>query len=305
MCTSLTLPLPDGSQLFGRTLDWSEHFGERVIRVPRGFRFDFGRRGFHGTASDLPRESRYAILGMSTVADGYPLFADGMNECGLCMAGLRFAKGAYYMPVTAATPAEVIELAPWELIPYVLGLSATLEEAREALSRVRVIDLDFPLGTGESVPNSPMHWHIADGKVEGGSLVLEATARGVMVYDAPLGVMANDPAYPEQLSLYTVEGELPGGYTSPARFGRAARLRSAVADALRARPDTVPPIARFFSLAAAVSPPLGVTPSALDDGWQTTLYTSCMDTGAGVYHYTTVEDPACRSVSFGDAEVLS
>ncbi len=197
MCTSMTLPLPDGTQLFGRTLDWHEHFDERILRIPQGFSYDRGGLAEDGASA---RIGRYAILGMGTEQEGYPLLADGMNERGLCMAGLRFAASAHYMPVTATPPAGIVNLAPWELIPYVLGTSATLEEAEEVLARVRVVDRRFPLASGNSIPNAPLHWHIAD--CGGGSLVAEATARGLEVYKAPLGVMANDPTYPVQSATY-------------------------------------------------------------------------------------------------------
>jgi hypothetical protein len=62
-------------------------------------------------------------LGMAAVTDGpnasgYPLYAEAMNEKGLCMAGLRFAESAVYAPRPCA---GFLNLAPWELIPYLLA----------------------------------------------------------------------------------------------------------------------------------------------------------------------------------------
>ncbi len=300
MCTSLTLPLPDGSALFGRTLDWHEHFHERMMRIPQGFHFP--EKGGDG----LPSESRHAILGMGTEADGYPLLADGMNACGLCMAGLRFAACAHYLPTSATPPTGYVRLSPWELIPYVLGFCATLSEARAALSRVRVVDRPFPLAAGGTIPQALLHWHVADCRA-GTSLVVEATARGLMVYEAPLGVMANAPAYPEMIAAYEHAlrngNTLPTGYDSPARLIRAATLRREVADRLAAhasarRGGAADPVADFFALVAHVSPPLGAVPAVGGAGWQTTIYTACMDGARGLYHYTTAEHPAVRTEAF-------
>ncbi len=310
MCTSLTLPLPDGSQLFGRTLDWHEHFHERVLHVPAGFAFSIGRRG-RDEDLGIPPAGRYALLGMGTEAEGYPLFADAMNECGLCMAGLRFAD-AWYIPMNMEPPvppmgaedssAWVRGLAPWELIPYIVGFCATVDEARAALQGVRLIDLPFPLVSGGSIPTSPLHWQISDSRADGGSLVLEMTAAGLKVYDDPLGVMANAPSFPEQLAGYEIrsrDGEgVPTGYTSGDRFCRAAALRTERGYALAAGIDSRPPADCFFAMAASVSPPEGAVPSVTGTGWQTTQYTACLDGARGIYRYTTAEDPTVHEVSF-------
>ena len=88
VCTSLALPICGGRHLFGRTLDLEAHFGEGVILTPRRYSFSF--------ADCYPLSHHYALLGMGMVMEDYPLYAEAMNEKGLCMAGLRFAKSAVY-----------------------------------------------------------------------------------------------------------------------------------------------------------------------------------------------------------------
>ncbi len=304
MCTSLTLPCPDGRRLFGRTLDWCDHFGERPTATPRGYLFDYGRRSPRAGGApeaSLPRESRYGMAGMASdgggQTGGYPLYAEAMNERGLCMAGLRFARGAQYVPADAPPADGMTELAPWELIPYVLGLCATVAEAKAALSRVRIADMPFPLSGGGSIPTSPLHWHIAATAAhENGSagLIVEQTADGLCLYedegpDDPLGigVMANDPPYPRQLAALAEmpDGEIPGGYGSAARFVRAARLRRQVTAALPALAPAAP-VARFFHLLASVAPPPGCgRPVGTGGRTQYTLYAVCMDGAIGLCHY--------------------
>lgn len=309
MCTSLTLPVSDGRQLFGRTLDLDAHFGERVILTPRRFPLTF--------RAAPAQSNHYALLGMASVTDGYPLYAEAMNEQGLYMAGLRFAGNAQY----AEAPAEgMVNLAPWELIPYLLGQYATLPEVRKALETVRVVAQSFR----EDIPAAPLHWHIADRDPAHGSVVLEVTADGMHLYENPVGVMTNNPPFPYQLaynaqfahltnrnqsntpamlgvdasSLGQGARGLPGDYTSQSRFVRAAYLRRMVGEAGVSLADGAD-VAMFFRMMDAVSPLAGVVLTS-DGVSHRTLYTCCMDGAAGSYHYTMEADYTPRTVSFCD-----
>ena len=291
MCTSLSLPTPDGSRLFGRTLDLDTHFGETAIFTPRRFSFTFG--------NGSPLICHHALLGMATAIDGYPLYADAMNETGLCMAGLRFAQSAVYAP---RPPADRTGLAPWELIPYLLGTCTTVGEVRAALAGICVVDKPF----SDRVGTAPLHWHVADADGEG--LILEATAEGMRLYPDGMGVLTNEPPYPIQTAAAeahslscTEESGLPGGYASPARFLRAATLRrwwlerGRMNDTEAESKDYT--VAQFFAILGAVSPTAGsvMTP---EGRCHRTLYTCCMDTTAGVYHYRTEGDVTARQVGF-------
>lgn len=331
MCTSLTLPTPARTHLFGRTLDLDTHFGEAVTFTPRRYPFSFGN-GF-------PQHEHYAMLGMAAVADGpaasgYPLYAEAMNERGLCVAGLRFKGNAVYAPEPAAGK---VNLAPWELIPYLLGRYATVNEVRNALREIRVVDRAFRA----DLPAAPLHWHIADANPAHGALVVEVTACGMRVWDdrpEGVGVLTNNPPYPYQLARYVelahltghprkgdiralaaVAGAdlsslgtgllgLPGDYSSPSRFVRAATLRRLTVGWMESRrgrgeagdgEGDVSPVSCFFRILGAVSPMAGAV--LTEEGRShRTLYTCCMDTAAGVYHYFTEADTAVRSVSLGE-----
>ena len=298
MCTSLALPSPDGTHLFGRTLDLDTHFGESVTLAPRRYPFTFDG------CPPLPRH--YALLGMATVMDspaarGYPLYAEAMNEKGLCMAGLRLAESAVY----ADTPrGGWLNLAPWELIPYLLGQFSTLEEVRAALGQIRVVNRPF----STALPAAPLHWHMADADPTHGGLILEVTSEGMSLCDADAGVLTNEPPYPAQLTALrkaTAADHLPAGYDSPARFARAATLRrwwlergSTPAAEDGETPTADYAVAQFFSLLGAVSPTAGAVMTK-DGCCHRTLYTCCMDTAAGSYSYKTERDAAVRSVGFG------
>ena len=305
MCTSLSLPTPDGRHLFGRTLDLDTHFGEAVTLTPRRYPFAF--------ADCYPHTRHYALLGMASVADGptvsgYPLYAEAMNEKGLCMAGLRFAESAVYAP---APQSGWLNLAPWELIPCLLGTCATVDEARAALGDILVVDKPF----SDTLPAAPLHWHMVDADPAHGGLIIEVTAEGMRIYPDEVGVLTNEPPYPDRTArsetMQSLRGDaagLPGDYTSPSRFVRAAALRRWWLEqgSTRAEDGTAPAgdhaVAQFFSILGAVSPTAGAV--ITEDGrCHRTLYTCCMDTAAGVYRWRTEEDVAMRSVAFGEMDM--
>lgn len=128
MCTSISFSRP---ALYGRNLDLEVSFGERVVITPRDYPFTFHNRP--------ALEHHFAMVGMASVAAGVPLYAEAMNEKGLYLAGLNFPGNAVYFP-DGGTPGCV---APYELIPLVLGTCATLDEARALLKELRIIGTPF------------------------------------------------------------------------------------------------------------------------------------------------------------------
>ena len=294
MCTSLSLPTRDGRHLFGRTLDLDAHFSETVTLTPRRYPFSF--------RDCYPLTRHYALLGMATTVEGYPLYAEAMNEKGLCMAGLRFAKSAVYAPA----PCEGrINLAPWELIPYLLSTCATLDEARDALKDISIWDKPF----SDAVGTAPLHWHMVDADPAHGGLILEITTSGMRIYPDEAGVLSNEPPYPDQLNrlsaLPYLRGDavgLPGDYSSPSRFLRAATLRRWWME--RGRDCTGEAegggdfaLSQFFTVLGAVSPTAGAVMTS-EGGCHRTLYTCCMDTERGTYHYRNEGEASVSSVSF-------
>ena len=106
MCTAFSVIEQD--HYFGRNLDLDHHYNEKVTITPRGYRFPYR----HVKQPD----SQYAMIGIATVLDGYPLYYEAVNENGLCMAGLNFAGNAAYHPVDP----NKTNIASFEFIPCVL-----------------------------------------------------------------------------------------------------------------------------------------------------------------------------------------
>lgn len=290
MCTAATYTTKDF--YFGRTLDVERSFGEEVTLTPRCFPLRFR----HTAAA----ETHYAILGMASVAEGYPLYYDAVNEAGLCMAGLRFAGNAVYGEVTP----ECENVAVFEFIPWVLGRCASVAEARAALARMSLVDTPF----NAALPAAPLHWMIAD---RNEAITVEAVAEGLRVYGNPVGVLTNNPPFPEQLSrlgdymqlsprdpVNTFSPTLslrpysrgmgalglPGDLSSASRFVRAAFVRA------NSRSDATEEgsISQFFHILGVVEQPRGCC--VLEDGsLEITLYTSCCNATRGIYYYTTYD----------------
>ena len=303
MCTAISYT--HGRHYFGRNLDLELDYGEAVVTMPRNVPLHFRRAG------DLPRH--HAMIGMAALAQGYPLYFDAVNEHGLAMAGLNFPRSARYFPPAPGRD----NLAPFELIPWVLGKCATLAQAADLLKSCNLAAIPF----SRELPLTPLHWLLAD---QTGSLAVESTCRGLELHPDPVGVLTNEPPFPGQmhrlqhhLQLSPMPPEnkfapdlalepdsrgmgalgLPGDWSSGSRFVRAAFLT-------QHSPEAGEGVAQFFHLLAAVAMPRGAV--QLENGaWEITRYSSCCDTAAGIYYYTTYENPAPTAVLLSDADLES
>lgn len=297
MCTAVSFTT--NNHYFGRTLDLEYHYDERVVITPRNYPFDFRYKP--------AQKSHLAMIGMATVMDGYPLYYEATNECGVSMAGLSFPQTAVYSPFTEGKD----NIAPFELIPWVLGQCKNMAQVRALLSRLAILHENFR----ETLPVSPLHWMIS---WSGESLVLESTADGLHVYDNPTGVMTNTPAFPQQLagldtyqSLSPTQPKntfapslplnlpsngmgalgLPGDWSSSSRFIRAvfARMNAACGSNERAS------VSQFFHILDAVSMPRGCV--LVNGKPEITVYASCCNADTGVYYYVTYENRQITAVN--------
>lgn len=288
MCTAVSLNL-DG-HYFGRTLDHTESYGESVVILPRNHALPF--------RFTKPQPRQYAMIGIAHVAEGFPLYYDGVNEKGLAMAGLNFVGNACY-----GEPEEgKCNVAQFELLPWVLTQCATVREAAELLARTHVTHTVF----SPAYPPAQLHWMLADSSA---CAVLEITAEGMHLYPNPAGVLTNNPPFPMQLfrlndfmGLSSEMGKnrfsdklnlqvysrgmgalgLPGDWSSQSRFVRAAFVKHHIrgGDTEEAR------LGQMFHVLGAVEVPLGCC-SAEDGSQMHTVYTSCCNTETGTYYYTT------------------
>lgn len=288
MCTALSYP--GNRHYFGRNLDLEYAYREEVVVTPRNYPFVF-RCG-------AALQNHYAMIGMATISEGYPLYYDATNEQGLSIAALNFPGNAKYLPKTS----NFDNIAPFELIPWVLGQCKSTEDAQKLLTQVNVWHLPF----SRKFPLSPLHWIISD-KQE--SIVVEPMNNGLQIYKNPVGILTNSPPFPyhllhladyaglraeESANLFQEYGiqrysngmgalGLPGDFSSSSRFVKAAFVtQNSILDGSE--------VNQFFHLLACVAMPSGSI--RIDGKNEITRYSSCCDTESGIYYYTTYEN--CR-----------
>lgn len=297
MCTAATYRTKD--HYFGRTLDYEVSYGEEVVVTPRNFPFHFRHMG--------GLSSHYAIIGMATVAGEYPLYYDATNEKGLSMAGLNFPGNADYKPLAEGKD----NVATFELIPWLLGQCATVEEAKAYLDRMNLANTPF----GPQFPVSPLHWIIADRDC---AITVESVREGIRIYDNPVGILTNNPPFDYQMtnltnymSLSTEPPEnhfsdqldltpysrgmgmlgMPGDLSSASRFVRVAftKLHSVSGT------SESESISQFFHILGSVAQQRGCVHMG-EGKYEITIYTSCCNTDRGIYYYTTYENSQITGV---------
>ncbi len=304
MCTAIKFTCNDN--YFGRTLDLDRSYGEEVCIMPRSFPLSFRTMG--------EMTKHYAMIGMAAVVNGIPLYYDAVNECGLAMAGLNFPENAFYSPICDGKD----NIAPFELIPWILGICKSVTEAEGLISKLSLANIPF----SEELPLSPLHWMIAD---KDRAIVVEAMNDGTRIYENKVGVMTNNP--PFNLQLENLEKYknlrndnkgiirnlslgysdycqglgavgLPGDASSMSRFVRGAfKLKNST------RPENESEaVGQFFHIMASVEMVKGECKT--DEGnWDITGYTSCMNTDRGLYYYTTYTNRRISCVDINKADL--
>ena len=278
MCTGIWFE----NRFFGRTLDWMESYGEMLVVAPRNFKFEF--RFGDGL------ESHFAIMGMAVVSDNYPLFYEGFNEAGLGMAGLFFEEDTVYHERCEGK----INVAPFEMIPYILGQCKSVKEARNKLDKMSIVNEGF----NERWGTSPLHWMLADKKE---CIVVESLADGLRIYDNNYGVMTNSPTFDKQVANYNnymnLYKNLPGNWSSKSRFVRAVYMRNY--SKLRSIDN---PVEHFFRMLEYVSQIRGCNQDK-DRDEEITIYSCCQDLDKGIYYYTTYQCREIKALSFDEIQL--
>lgn len=238
MCTAICLQSKQGETFFGRNMDFSYDIDPHLYIVPSGYEWSNIITG--GRLRD-----QYRFIGIGQELDGLLGFFDGVNETGLAMAALYFAGYADYNGGIGNGREE--RVASFDFLHYALGRCANVKELKKQLKEVRITGAMDPV----TKTVAPLHWIAADRS--GNCIVIEITSNGLQVFRNPIGVLANSPDftwhmtnlrnYMEASPTQTEEAfwgdypmtpfgqaggtqVLPGGYTSPARFARAAYLKS-------------------------------------------------------------------------------
>ena len=298
MCTAITYTTKDN--YFGRNLDLDFSYNETVTICPRNYPFSFRHQG--------ENNSHFAMIGMATVVDDYPLFYEAVNEKGLGMAGLNFPDNANYQEVAE----DKVNVASFEFIPWLLSQCESVAEVKELCKNLNITNEAF----SSDFQPSPLHWLVADRHE---SIVLEPLAKGLKVYDNLTGVLTNNPTFDKQLfnlnnyrhlspkvseNRFAKELELetysrgmgglglPGDLSSMSRYVKVAftKLNSVAGETEESS------VNQFFHILKSVEQPKGLCYVDESGKYEYTIYSSCINTDKGIYYYTTYDNSQIAAV---------
>ena len=302
MCVTFKVPTAaDGSVVVGRSLEFPAQLPTALAVLPRDYQGFFA--GPDGRPGEAGWTARHGAVGMC--AFGKPaVLLDGLNTAGLSMHILYMPGFCEFQPYKG-DGSDVSEL---ELGAWILGTCADTGEVRAALAGKNIWGTDPGMGF---VPPCHFLFHDRDS-----SIALEFHAGGWQVHDNPPAVATNAPYldwHLLNLSNYaglsaanpapqTVSGMelrpfgqgaglrgLPGDYSSPSRFVRAAAMTSLArqpADSRAAELCALHVLNSFDIVDGAIREPFG---SELVD--EVTVWDTIVNLTGQRYAYRTMTDP--------------
>lgn len=296
MCTAVSFH--SNGHFFGRNLDLEYSNNENVIITPQNYPFIF--------RNAAPMRKHYALIGIGIVTQAYPLYYDSCNEYGLAMAGLNFPHYAVYLPCVE----DRHNIAPFEVIPWILGQCKSVKEALCLLNDANIAKIAF----GPQFPLSPLHWLLSDAEK---CVTLEPMKDGLHIHENPIGILTNSPDFrfhyqnlsnymhlnvhkPKNhfnpnLQLFAYSNGmggmgLPGDLSSTSRFIRAAFTKS---NAIPSN-DEFSSVSQFFHILGSVSQTKGCV--EVNGKYEKTIYTCCCNTKKGIYYYKTYENHQINAI---------
>jgi choloylglycine hydrolase len=312
-CTGISLASEDGAIIVARTVEWAlgDAKHNKIVVFPRG-------KVFRAQTPDgMNGKSWTGKFGLVSVgAYDQPHGPDAMNEMGLYVGVYYFPGYADYTKYEKRHAARSMSVG--DFMQWMLSSFASVEEVKKNLDKVRVVDVKDPSFGGAPLP---FHWKIADST--GASIVVEIVNGGeVKVYDTYKGVITNSPTYDWHLTnlrnylnlstqpaaALTIDGEsivpfgsgsglvgLPGDFTPPSRFVRAAVLTATA----RPLPSSVDAVFEAFRILDGFNIPLGVTgrPDKIaSDIESATQITTAADLTNKRYYFHTMSNREVRMI---------
>ncbi|SIN79020.1 linear amide C-N hydrolase [Halodesulfovibrio marinisediminis] len=282
-CTGIKVQSKDGATMFARTLEFNTPFKSNIMFVPKGQTWTSQAPN---NQKGMTWKNQYAFLGPNGFDER--MFFGGINEKGLYIGGFWFPQHAEYPTPTANDTTKIVE--PVLVTALILGTCGTLEDVQKKIDEVQIAGVKYEkLGM---IP--PMHWIVIDSK--GNAIVIEPLNGKITITQNPVGVITNSPQFTwhlQNLSNYmnvtadnctrqkindftaTPIGAgsgmlgLPGDFTPPSRFVRAALYSNAATPVQTA--DEALNLA--FMLISNISIAKGLVRTNEQNGTQSTDYT--------------------------------
>ena len=242
-CTGITLKSKDNSVIAARTIEWAESVMNNLyVVVPRNQELQsLTPSGMDG----VKFKSKYGYVGLAVEQKEF--MVEGINEKGLSAGLFYFPNYGKYQPYNEAKKDQC--LADFQVVSYVLAECSTIDEVKEALGKVRIINID--------PRSSTVHWRFTE--PSGRQVVLEIVNEVMHFYENPLGVLTNSPGIEWHWTNLNNYINLKPGNTPEHKFGPLEMKSIGHGSGLLGLPgDFTPPSrfvrASFFQLTAVQQP---------------------------------------------------
>ena len=308
MCTAVRFIDGEDNMFFGRNLDWSFSYGEKVLYTPKDYNY---QPAFNA------EDRNHAVLGVGIIADDTPLYFDCANDAGLAVAGLNFPGYAEYAPDSVNLTTNV---AAYEFPLWVARNFTSVDDVEEALKNVTIVAKPI----NDQYPVSMLHWIIGDATR---SIVVEYMADGMHVYHDDIDALTNQPQFPYHMQnlINYINADpkpiesgkwgnadlkawgaglsahgLPGDPNSTSRFVRVS-YTNAHYPQQKGEQDNVTRLFKTLSSAAMVD-----GNSMMSNGqYEKTIFTSGFSANTMTYYKNTYDDPTIRAYAMADFDETS
>lgn len=307
-CTGISLTAADGSYVQARTIEWA--YGKlksEYVVIPRGEKLrSYTPTGLNG----LEFEAKYGAVGLAVVQREF--IAEGLNEAGLSAGLFFFPRFGSYTPYVAAQ--NNITLADLQVVQWILTQFSSIDELKSGIESVAIVGLDS---------SAVVHWRI--GESSGRQVVMEIVGGKVNFYDNTVGVLTNAPGFDwhlanlenyvnlrpgsaANLKLGEVTVEplggssamlgLPGDFTPPSRFVRAAFFRNSAPQ----RATGIDTVLECFHLLNNFDVPIAIENPDEKELPSATQWTSAIDLTSRCIYYKTAYNSSIRCIDLRDID---
>lgn len=301
-CTGISLTASDGSYVQARTIEWAKGpLKSEYVIIPRAERLtSYTPSGMNG----LEFTARYGVVGLAVVEKEF--IAEGVNEAGLSAGLFFFPQYGSYTQYNSAHNSTT--LADLQVVQWILTQFASIDELKQAVKKIDIVGLD---------KTAVVHWRI--GEPSGQQVVMEIVDGEVHFYENIVGVLTNAPGFewhlanlnnyvnlrpggatPYKLGEYTLQPiggssamlGLPGDFTPPSRFIRAAFFRNSAPQ----RSNGLETVLQCFHILNNFDVPIAIENPEEKSLPSATQWTSAIDLSSRRVYYKTAYNNSIRLI---------
>ncbi len=232
-CTGITLRTAKGNTVTARTIEWAaSDMNSLYVVVPRGYT---SQSMTPDGATGMRFKTKYGYVGLAVEQSDF--VTEGLNEKGLSAGLFYFPEYGEYEPYSKENASR--SMADLQLVSYILGTCATVDEVKEAVSSIKIHPIDPRAST--------IHWRFTE--ESGRQIVLEIIDQKCIFYENELGVLTNSPSLDWHLTNLNNYINLNSGKISERQLGRLDMKAIGGGTGLLGLPGDFTPPSRFIRAA--------------------------------------------------------